>query len=191
MPPYRPAVRCGRPRTDGEPCNSFALHGADHCYRHGGGTLPNVRAAAAVREAVMRWGFIDVTVDPGETLLMLVTQSKIRAQRYAEELERLVGERPELRDALIGDVAGEFGKAGEFIKGLVILEAQERDRCANFCRLAIAAGLAERQVRMAERQGQLMVDLLRAVMADPALGLTATQRGAIPGIVRKQLELVK
>lgn len=190
MPPYRPAVRCGRPRTNGEPCKAFALHGTDHCRVHGG-YLPNVRAAAAVREAVMRWGFTDTTVDPGETLLMLVTQSKMRAQRYAEELERLVAERPELRDALIGDVAGEFGKAGEFIKGLVILEAQERDRCANFCRLAIAAGLAERQVRMAERQGQLMTELLRAVMADPALGLTATQRGAIPGIVRKQLELVR
>lgn len=190
MPPYRPAVRCKTIKAGGIPCKAFAVHGTNSCRTHGG-KLPNVRAAAKVREAVMRWGFTDGTVDPGETLLMLVTQSKIRAQRYAEELERLVGERPELRDALIGDVAGEFGKAGEYIKGLVILEAQERDRCANFCRLAIAAGLAERQVRMAERQGQLMTELLRAVMADPILGLTAAQRGAIPGIVRKQLELVK
>jgi hypothetical protein len=45
---------------------------------------------------------------------------------------------------------------GEAIRGLADLEAKERERCGNFASKAVAAGLAERTVRIAERQGQLM-----------------------------------
>ena len=41
---------------------------------------------------------------------------------------------------------------GEAIRGLADLEAKERERCANFATKAVAAGLAERTVRVAERQ---------------------------------------
>ena len=51
---------------------------------------------------------------------------------------------------------GEY-KACEYIRGLAQLEPQERDRCANFATKAVAAGPAERTVRIAERQGQLIV----------------------------------
>ena len=40
---------------------------------------------------------------------------------------------------------------GEAIRGLADLEAKERDRCGSFATKAIAAGLAERIVRVAER----------------------------------------
>ncbi len=40
---------------------------------------------------------------------------------------------------------------GEAIRGLAELEASERDRCANFAAKAVAAGLAERMVRMQEQ----------------------------------------
>jgi hypothetical protein len=137
----------------------------------------------------MRWGLHSHTADPGETLLKLVTQSAERANRYAAELEKLVAATPELRDALVGDAYGEFGKQGEYIKGLAVVEAAERDRCANFCRIAIAAGLAERQVRVAERQGALLAELLRSVLSDPSLGLTAAQQGAVPALIRQHLSL--
>jgi hypothetical protein len=38
----------------------------------------------------------------------------------------------------------------EAVRGLADLEAKERERCANFATKAIAAGLAERTVRVAE-----------------------------------------
>lgn len=160
------------------------------CFLHGG-RLPQVKAKAAVRAEVMNWGLGDVHTDPGETLLRLVSQSAARAQRYSEELAVLTGENPNLRDSLIGDAWGEGGKTGEYVRGIAQLEERERDRCANFCRLAIAAGLAERQVKLAERQGQLITDLLRSVLADPSLGLTPTQQGAVPGLVRRHLAAVK
>lgn len=93
----------------------------------------------------MKWGLQDATADPGEGLLRLVTQSAARAQRYADELEALVAESPSLREALVADVwvhtdHGESYKAGEYIRVLAKLEAEERDRCANFATKAIAAG---------------------------------------------------
>jgi hypothetical protein len=40
---------------------------------------------------------------------------------------------------------------GEAIRGLADLEAKERERCADFASKAVAAGRAERTVRVAER----------------------------------------
>jgi hypothetical protein len=77
--------------------------------------------------------------------------------------------------ALIGvkwSAAGRDGhlfQAEEGIRGLVRLEAEERDRCAGMAAKAVAAGLAERQVRLAEQQGALVAELIRASLAD--LGL--------------------
>ena len=53
---------------------------------------------------------------------------------------------------------------GEAIRGLADLEAKEQERCANFATKAIAAGLAERTVRVAERQGQLIVEMVQAAL---------------------------
>ena len=71
-----------------------------------------------------------------------------------------------------------------------MLEAQERDRCATFASKAVAAGLDKRRVELAERQGALIGELLNAVLSDPALGLTAEQRRAVPDVTRTHLSLV-
>lgn len=182
------APRCTGRKNNGEPCRGWRVPGSDKCRRH----LPNpiARANAAVRAEVMAWGLGSPDVDPGETLLKLVSQSATRAQRYATELEELVAESPSLRAALVAQAYGEFGPTGEYVRGLAQLEAAERDRCAAFCAKAIAAGLAERQVRLAERQGALIAEVLRAVLDDPELGLTETQRRAMPHVARRHLAIV-
>ena len=178
--------RCVAKKTNGEPCGLNAIKGATVCHKHGGST-PHIKAKAAVRAEVLAWGLGDSNVDPGEILLRLVSQSAARAQRYAEELEAMVADDENLRDALIREARGEFGPVGEYAKGLVELEERERDRCANFSAKAIAAGLAKRQVELAERQGQLMADMLRAALNDPELGLTDEQRRMVPGVARRHL----
>lgn len=171
-------------------CKNWPLKGGVVCRSHGG-NAPQVKAKAAVRAELMSWGLDAPTVDPGETLLKLVSQSAARAEGYALELKELAAERPTLRDALIREAYGEFGTVvGEYARGLVALEAQERERCANWCVKAIAAGLAERTVRLAERQGALIADLLRAVMNDPQLGLTPAQRRVLPDVAERHLDLV-
>lgn len=94
--------------------------------------------------------------------------------------------------ALIGhqyaaDKDGGVFATGEAIRGLVTLEAQERDRAAGMAAKAVAAGLATRQVELAERQGALVADLIRALFADPELGLTAEQLQHAPAVAARHL----
>jgi hypothetical protein len=149
-------------------CGNWAIKGGTVCNSHGGGA-PQVKKRAAVVAELHNWGLGDPTVDPGEVLLRLVTQSVNRAERYAAELAAMVEKEPSLRDALIGDAYGEFGKTAEFIRGLARVEAEERDRCTNFAAKAVAAGLNERMVRLAEEQGAMLVKLFKAVLDDPDL----------------------
>src|SRR5206468_9979660 len=143
-----------------------------------------------VRAEVLQWGLGDAHSDPGEVLLRLVSQRAARVERYAAELEAHVAESPTLRAALVAQAYGEFGPIGEYIRGLAVLEAQERDRCATFAAKAVAAGLDKRRVELAERQGALIAELLRNVLTDPELGLTAEQRKAVSGVTRRHLALV-
>jgi hypothetical protein len=194
-----PVVQCKATARTGNRCKNKAIPGGTVCRFHGGAS-PHVASKAAVRAEVFNWGLGDSTVDPGEVLLRLVTQSAARAERYAmlleeeayEAAERLkrsfdagaldIDESKEIAEtaredldrilhtggvaALVGNTYGAAKDVGvyvtgEAIRGLADLEAKERERCANFATKAIAAGLAERTVRIAERQGQLMVEMVR------------------------------
>jgi hypothetical protein len=164
-------------------------------------------AKAAVRAELLGWGLGTATVDPGEVLLRLVTQSAARAEMYArllqeafdaaerlkqahEDGQRIEAPGDELADtaetarrdldrifntggvaALVGNTYGAAKDVGvyvtgEAVRGLADLEAKERERCANFATKAVAAGLAERTVRVAERQGQLMVEMVQAALRE-------------------------
>lgn len=181
--------KCVHGKDTSSRCKNWPLKGGVVCRSHGG-NAPQVRAKAAIRAELMAWGLDAPTVDPGETLLKLVSQSAARAEGYALELKELASEHVNLRDALIREAYGEFGTVvGEYVRGLVALEAQERERCANWCVKAIAAGLAERQVRLAEKTGELMADVLRNVLGDPSLGLSSEQRRAVPDVIRRHLAI--
>jgi len=190
-------MKCTATTKAGKPCGAWAIKGANVCAKHGG-SAPQVRAIAAVRAEVSRWQLGDAVDDPGEVLLRLVTQSRMRVEQYAAEIERKVAEVGggiTLESILIGDtlIPGEFGetKVGEYIRGLVQLEAQERDRLAGFCAKAIAAGLAERTVRMAERQGEMLATVLMAVIGSQILNLNDTQRKVFPDVVRAELATLR
>jgi hypothetical protein len=95
--------------------------------------------------------------------------------------------------ALVGNTYGAAKDVGvyvtgEAIRGLADLEAKERERCANFATKAVAAGLAERQVRLAERQGELLAQVIRGVLDE--LGLSAEQKQLAPEVVRRYLTAV-
>lgn len=95
--------------------------------------------------------------------------------------------------ALIGSTyasseRGGLYATGEQIRGLAELEAKERDRCANFAAKAVAAGLAKRQVELAERQGQMILTILTGVFDE--LGLSDRQLEIAPAVIRRHLELM-
>lgn len=175
---------------------------------------------------VTKWGLGDTTVDPGETLLRLLSQSAARVERYSllvaqayDAAERLqwasidaakeldggdTSAREKARQdmdrvfndgavaALIGNTyssseSGVFA-SGEAIRALVELENQERDRCARFAKLALDAGIAERQVRIAEQLGQHVVAVLRLTLVK--LGLEVTEAAVHAAVAESMKELV-
>lgn len=156
-----------------------------------------------VRAELESWGLGDSKVDPGEVLLRLVSQSAARAQFYAgllEEQYQLVDDGqdettlPKRLAVLVGKTFalnrhGDPVPIAEAVRALVQLEGEERDRCAGFAAKAVAAGLLERQVRLAESQGALIAEVLRAVLGDARLGLSEEQLAVVPGLLREKLAI--
>ena len=204
-------------RKTGKRCQKPAVLGATVCASHGAGA-PHVKVRAMVRAEVESWGLGAATVDPGEVLLRLVSQSAARAEHYA----RLLGEAYDAAERLrcahedgtsgvsvagddaaaavaredldrvftTGGVAALVGKTyaatkdgdvyatGEAIRGLAQLEAAERERCALFAAKAVAAGLQERIVRVAEHQASIAERALMAALVDIGLGEEQRQAAA-------------
>ena len=209
-------------KNSGKQCKRKAIPGGTVCRYHGG-AAGQVKAKAAVRAELLGWGLGDATVDPGEVLLRLVTQSAARAERYAMLLEEAYEAAERLKQAhdagaleinedndemaetarrdldrifntggvaaLVGNTYGAAKDVGvyvtgEAIRGLADLEAKERERCASFATKAVAAGLAERTVRIAERQGQLMVEMVQTALRE--VDLSPEQASAFKAALARQ-----
>ncbi len=182
--------------SGGQLCGAPAVAGTIRCVAHSGTSRLRHKAKGAVVVEVLNWGLGDSTVDPGEILLRLVTQSAARAERYAAVVEQLVADNDgDLPKALTADTytvsdTGRPVKTGEYVRAMAKLEAEERDRCANFATKAVAAGLAERTVRIAEKQGAMLAQVIRAVLGDDELGLTPEQQGRSDAIVARHLRAI-
>jgi hypothetical protein len=154
-----------------------------------GGRVPGYARKAAVRAELEDWGLNAARVDPAETLLRLLSQSAARVARYGGLLAAAYAGDEDFPDrfagagvaALIGhryDLTrdGDPVAVAEAIRGLVELEAQERDRCARFAKLALDAGIEERRVRVAERQAETLELVIRAALERAGLGVAERAR---------------
>ena len=177
-------MKCRGHRTDGEPCGNDAIKGGTVCHKHGG-SAKQVRRMATVRHELARWAPDQTADDPGELLLRLMTQARMRADQHADELARILTEQGWV-DAFVGDAYGEFGKIGEYARQLAQWEFDERRFAADLAIKAVAAGIAERQVRVAEQQVDLFARTLDEALA--AAGLTA-RAAEVKGHVARRLRL--
>lgn len=183
-PTDRPAVRCSaRSTRSGEQCRAFAVHGATVCVAHGG-KAPQVRRAAArrrLRDGALAegrrlleglGGRLDIT--PEEALLGQVHEAAANVAVLRAEISGLGIAVAHEGAIAIPEQRIEWDKGGTHVPArvhvLVDLYNTERDRLARFAKLAIDAGVAERQVRIAERQAeQLGAAFGRAVEAVEAI----------------------
>ncbi|WP_113699708.1 hypothetical protein [Nonomuraea lactucae] len=144
------------------------------------------------RRAVATYG-LPREVDPAAALLEEVH----RTAGHVAWLQEKVREIDE--DDLVWGVVEEVDKgAGEFTgvdvtkaaKPNVWLELYHRERAhlAKVAKDALAAGIAERQVRLAEQQGALIVGVIQRILDD--LSLTAEQRARVPEVVPRHLRAV-
>lgn len=162
---------CGRQKRQGEPgdlCTQAAGWGTSHpgwgaCKLHSGSTQSGTAAAERERaewlleDARQTYG-MPLDVDPADALLALVHT----AAGAVAWLGRRVAELEQ------GKVTTVDGKTHP----LVALYLEERKELAKVSKSALDAGIAERMVRLSERQGAALVALLegfaRALGLDPA-----------------------
>lgn len=203
---------CTKNRTKREGrCHQAAVAGTSACPHHGGQSLEVLKAQGQARiTAFSALGGVP-SIHPGEAVLASLHMSWLRVHLYARLLEEQIAaarEEAELRGesftdgaadvqpsaeglaGLIGHtfaadkMAGIFA-SGEAVRALVTLEAQERDRAVRYAKVAHDMGIAEREVKLAEQQGQLLAMVINNVLGD--LSLTAEQQALVPTVVQARL----
>ena len=182
-----PHDACGAKTRAGTPCKARRGWGTDHagygrCRLHGGSSPSGIKAAGTeqARAAVMAYG-LPREIDPHSALL--------------EELHRTAGHVAWLGDRvaelqeseMAGPVGGGQGGYPSIEPHIWIrLYQEERRHLAGVAKTCVAVGIEERRVHLAERQGEMIAEVLRGVLADLGLG----DDPAVPAIVRRHLMLV-
>lgn len=189
---------CGAIKRNGEPCRRPAGDGTVHkgvgqCQYHGGQMTERKLDAVAPAMLERLAGYDIGYVDPLEALLMCVRVSAAEVSFFTEKVLELapeaITERPS-RQQVAGAVDPQvFDLKGEEQLNIWIRERQRSvDRLARFSKMALDAGVAERQVRIAEQMGDMIARILDGVLTD--LQLTASQREESPEIIRRHLALL-
>lgn len=196
MPPSRrQAVKCHGHKTNGDPCPNWAMNGQLVCHAHGGrAAKAKAKATERISEqkalrAVETYG-LPLDVSPGDALL---DEVRYTAGHVAWLRERV----RELEDrALVWGKTERVKKNATEFKGTdttygavpsvwVDLYMRERKHLVDVAKAAIAAGIEERKVRLAEQQGALVATVIRGILAD--LKLTPGQRELVAEVVPRRL----
>lgn len=189
-------------KGDHTTCQNKAGEGTSHpgygnCKFHGGSTeAGNKRAAREygrdlIQDQKKRFGGDGslLTITAEEALLEEVRRSVAMVRFLEEQIgtwqydltdhaddPRPLGGLPQLMDETERG-ASTFTDEREWL----MLYREERKHMAQVSALAIGAGLAERMVRIAEAQGQVLATVVRVIL--DALGLSPEQRALVPHLV--------
>lgn len=166
-----PGAKCGAISTRTHvACKKPAGFGTDHqgygrCKHHGGSTQSGVIAAEKQRLTIHRQMFGDAEViDPGQSLL----EEVYRGRAFIRFLEGLLVSHGINQDAGIdpGQLLVEITEDGYKARAWVAVWQKEREMHARACKMALDAGIAERQVRMMEQFADAIGDLVYGLIAD-------------------------
>jgi len=195
------------------PCRHWPMHGQRVCQTHGGRGRNKVVATAQwkkeqklkqeigrVERAVKTFG-LPITVDPQTALLDEIYRTAGHVKWLGDWVGNLSPE-----DAVWGRIAEEHTTGvGEMstentaevdmtktVRGArpavwYQIYAQERAHLVHVCKVAISCNISERQVKLAEEQGQLIAQSWRTVIEAPELMLTEIQITVARTLVSKAL----
>jgi hypothetical protein len=157
--------RCRGHRRDGTPCRSWPVDGADKCRMHLGKRVGPVKARAKAERAVATYG-LPTEVDPHDALLQEVHRTAGHVSWLGDVVADL--ERDDVRQWRHTGEEGGFWDVSVWVE----LYQRERTHLVRVAKAAIDAGIDERRVRLAEEQGQIIVQVLKATLAE--LGVEVT-----------------
>lgn len=189
--PGSTAALCGSKTRAGGCCRQNPLKGQDRCRMHGGASPQAKRKAAQrmaeskARETLETYGQ-KVDTDPVTALLDEVCWTAGHVAWLRERVREIEA------NALVWGTTERVTKGATEFEGVDETEAavpniwltlyqKERAHLVAVCKAAISAGIEERRVRLAERQGDMLVAILEKIFGD--LGLTEAQRALLPTVV--------
>lgn len=200
VPIYHDNLERDPPRLKGEPCLSIAGKGTGHpgygnCSKHRGNLKGEIKKAAKeeAMEEYMKIMGPAIDVDPMDALLWCVriaagevayTTHKIELIEEHQELARPT----ELTERVGGGKEGNYVETKEMPVSLnlwIQVRQNATDRLAKYSKMALDAGVAERQVKVAEQAGDELAMAIRAIL--DGLELTAGQEQKAPDLVRSAL----
>jgi hypothetical protein len=189
-PPEPPKCKARSSRT-GAPCKRRPMQGQQVCGTHGGKAPQNLAAAerrmAEIRaaKAVANFGLLR-EIDPKDALLEELYRTAgaidwLHAQILELDPDGIIWGRTEEVDKGAGEHPGIDTTHAAAVNVWVQLWQKERDHLAAVAKAAIAAGIEERRVKLAEQQGALLAGVVKRILAD--LHLTTEQAAEAPRIV--------
>ncbi|HWU23655.1 MAG TPA: hypothetical protein VN088_19105 [Nocardioides sp.] len=142
-------------------------------------------AEAKARELTVTYG-LPVDTTPEQAILDEVQRTAGHVAWLAQQVQAMT--KGELTWGLTkskegGDDRGETEEAVPPV--LLRLYQEERKHLVVVCAAAMRAGIEERRVKLAEQQGALVAQVIRAVLGD--LNLTADQQALVPVVVPARL----
>lgn len=170
---------CTAHTSGGRPCRKPPIQGGDVCATHGG-SAPQVRAAAQRRldmQAAARELAVlgePIAIDPAAALLSLVHHKAgevawLRAMVQTDDVDDLVWGITREKEG--GDDHGTTREAKPSIWWAMLRTAE--DQLAAYAAAAIKAGVEERRVRIEERQGALVAQVIRRSLEGVLAALVA------------------
>ncbi len=179
----KPAVCGARGRQTGEPCQHQAGWGTPHlgygmCKMHGGSTTAHrIRASKLQAAELPILMGMPLETEPHDALMQAVWLMAGSVE-YAGHRVALLSTEAEL----------EAGTPSEDARYWLGVRRACVEDLAKYAKMAIDAGVSERQVAVAEKMGSAVGQMLRDVLAE--LGLSPAQEALAATIVPKHLELV-
>lgn len=167
--------RCGANKSEGGTCRNPAGYGTTHpgygrCKRHYGNTPAHQRSGARMmirdqaRQICEERGINPDDVTPERVMTEELARSYAMVNWLESETDTAAAMWPEWQAVLLA----------------------ERKHQMDVAKILIAAGIADRQIRIAEEQARMLGFAVRAILDD--LHLTDEQRLKAPEIVRYHME---
>jgi hypothetical protein len=196
-----PKALCGaKASTTGKPCTRTAGWGTGHpgtgrCKFHGGAS-PQAELSGAVhlarREATVMGSPLDV--EPHVAILECIRIAAGEVRYASEQIAALdPGDAAGQVVTTIERSYGEEGGGGSETRHgppalhiWIAARHQAMDRLVDYSKIAIAAGIEERRVKLAEQQGALLAQAIRGILAELGVG----DRPEVPAVVRRHLTLI-
>lgn len=173
-----------RPAIAGKPCRNWAIDGSTVCRMHGAGS-PKVAAKAAerVEEARLRRVLDGYTPSPVGNPVKALADIAGRITGWLDVVEARVAELDRLDTWSEG--------TGEQTKAVITIFERAMDAARRVLTDMVRLDLEKRMVTINEEIGEAVAGLLKAVMDDPRLALTAEQRAKVPKLFRRHLAITR